>query len=355
VTERRGPLRVEVEAAASYELVLSLSVMSDVAGRAAYQVESEWLTSTRTRASGDLVADIESFSGGSDMVWAHLLSLAYESPPPRDVPTFLAHLETADPLELRLRLLGYYVRYFRRSTRPEIIAAAARGDPEAQREFRRTSSPADRAWQAALQELLPLDPAETKRRLLGLLRRWYTEVFEDQEPEILPILRRDAEAKEVLARGLPPEELLDAAIPGYDYVPEPGVRRLVLIPSFVARPQTHTFEHHEVKFLVYPVADESLSADRTLPSPRLVRTLKALADERRLKLLKRLTEGSYTLQELADHFEVGSTTMFHHLVILRSAGLVRQAHGSVKRYSLSLQEVSDLSRLLEDYLRNDHI
>jgi DNA-binding transcriptional ArsR family regulator len=121
----------------------------------------------------------------------------------------------------------------------------------------------------------------------------------------------------------------------------------------VARPQTRSFEHHEATFLVYPVADEGLSADRAHPSPRLVRTLKALADERRLRVLKRLTDGSYTLQELADHFGVGSTTMFHHLVILRSAGLVRQSSGSAKRYTLRLQEVSDLSHLLEDYLRND--
>ena len=71
----------------------------------------------RAQASPDLMEAIEAFSQTCDIVWTHLVSLAYECPAPRDVPTFLGYLKTLDPMEVQLRLLGYYVRYFRRAIR----------------------------------------------------------------------------------------------------------------------------------------------------------------------------------------------------------------------------------------------
>jgi hypothetical protein len=62
-----------------------------------------------------------------------MLGLVYDCPAPRDVPALITYLETIDPLELRLHMLGYYVRQHRRATPSEIILQAAQGDIEAQR------------------------------------------------------------------------------------------------------------------------------------------------------------------------------------------------------------------------------
>jgi DNA-binding transcriptional ArsR family regulator len=236
-----------------------------------------------------------------------------------------------------------------RATPPETIAAAAAGDPGAQRQFLATSYPPDAAWQTALQALLPLDAETTRTRLLAILADWYARVFAPQEAQTREILWRDAEARSALAHTLPPERLVEIATKRWEYVPEPGVRHVLLMPSLILRPMIHSFDHHEVKIICYPVADESLAVASDAPSPRLLRLLKALADERRLRILKRLTEGSYSLAELSAHFGIGSTTLFHHLVVLRSAGLVRLHSGS-KRYTLRRETLTDLEEQLAGYL-----
>src|SRR5215472_6974223 len=160
MTQPSFSLMLQVDTCPAYEFVLSLSVWSDVDGRTTYEIEKGWFDAIRAQASPDLLEAIEAFSQNCDIIWTHLVSLVYECPAPRDVPTFLGYLKTLDPMEMRLRLLGYYVRYFRRATPPDVIAAAAAGDHEAQRRFLQTSYPNDAIWQAALTALFPLTPAE---------------------------------------------------------------------------------------------------------------------------------------------------------------------------------------------------
>ena len=56
------------------------------------------------------------------------------------------------------------------------------------------------------------------------------------------------------------------------------------------------------------------------------------------------------VQELADDFGVAKTTMHHHLITLRSVGLVRMRL-SDKRYSLRQDVVDHLGELLSAYLK----
>lgn len=92
-----------------------------------------------------------------------------------------------------------------------------------------------------------------------------------------------------------------------------------------------------------------MAAQTGAPPPRLVRVLKALGDERRLRILHRLGEGEFTLQELSTHFDTGNTTMLHHLVILRAAGLV-EVRGTAKRYRMRREPLDDLPRFIDLYL-----
>ena len=92
------------------------------------------------------------------------------------------------------------------------------------------------------------------------------------------------------------------------------------------------------------------TGDFEVPSVRLVRLVKALGDERRLRILKRLATGSYTLQQLADYFDVGKTLMHHHLVVLRAAGLVHLLGDDNKKYRLRRDTLAQLAPLLEGYL-----
>lgn len=350
---RRHLLTVEVEASPAYEFLMSLCVFNDACGdlhsELSYDIGKAWFEDVRAKASPDLVENIEQFSFHSHEIWEHVFGLAYNCPPPRDVPTFIAYLENIDTLELRLYLLGYYVREHRRVTPPEIMYAAAQGDSEAQKQFLKTSFPDDAEWQKSLRWLLALDMTATKDILLDIVRGWYEQVFREQEAIILPILARDVESKRALKATLSPEQLIEACT-GWEYVPEPGIKRVVLIPSYLNRPYNSDSGHNDTRIFYYPVADESITAGTGAPPVRLLRLAKALADDRRLRILKKLSTGSYTLQELADDFGIAKTTIHHHLITLRTAGLVRMRL-SDKRYSLRQDVIDSLGDLLGAYLK----
>jgi DNA-binding transcriptional ArsR family regulator len=332
-----------IDCAPAYELLLSLAAASNPD---AYAPAASWLAA----APPDLLADIQRFTGGSDKLFPHLLPFAYQSPPPRDVPTFLAHLRAIDPTDALLHLLGYHLRYFRRASPPEVIRQAALGDRNAQRRLQLTSYPDDAPWQAALHTLLANDARTTIDTLLDLLHRWHHTVFADLEPQLLPLLHHEVETRRLLANTLSPEELIERATAGIEYAPEPGIQRVLLIPSTVSRPWVHTLDHADLKIFCYPVPEEGLAADPGAPSPRLAALTRALGDEKRLRILRLLAAGRYTLPEIAERFGVPKTTIHHHLLILRQGGLVR-VRSSDRTYVVRDDAIATVSALLEEYLQ----
>jgi len=332
---------------------MSLCIWSDAEeaskSGAGYEIGKAWFEEVRAKGSPDLLETIEQFSFHNHEMWEHLLSLAYTCPAPRDIASLQAYIESLDPLELRLYQLGYYVREHRRATPPDVIYAAAQGDAEAKKTLLRTSFPDDASWQKTLRWILSLDTIASKERLLDIVQGWYHDVFREQEPQVMPILARDVDAKRAMQPSLSAEELI-AACTGWEYVPEPGVHRIVLVPSYVLRPYNSYTDSANTRIFFYPVADESINADASAPPVRLLRLAKALADERRMRILRKLSGGSYTLQEIADDLGAAKTTIHHHLILLRSAGLVRMRM-SDKRYSLRQDAFDHLEDLLKGYLK----
>jgi DNA-binding transcriptional ArsR family regulator len=234
----------------------------------------------------------------------------------------------------------------------EVIRRAAGGERGAQREFLRTSYPDDVDWQAALQALLNRDPPAIKDNLLSLLPWWYDEVIAPREAEVMRILVRDAEAKRGLLPDHSPEDVIERATQGFEYVPEPGIKRVLLIPALSIRPWVHSLDSQDLKIFCYPVSEESITGDPGRPPLRLLKLTRALGDERRLEILRLLASGRYTLQEVADQFGVAKTTIHHHLAILRSAGLIR-LRTSDRTYTLRLETLATVSELLTEFLKGD--
>lgn len=340
---------VEIEYGLAYEFLMSLGIFFEQKGYE-YELDREWFDAARAKATPDLLEAIQTFISDCNHVWHGLVGLVYDSAPPRDVPAFLAHLRETEPLELRLHLIGYYQRSVRRTTPLDVMLRAAGGDQEAQRQVLKTSFSHDEHWQELLHRLFSIDPETTKANLLTILESWYERVFRDLEPRIMPILERDLEAKRALKPAMTPERFIETATNGLEYVPEPGFRKVLLIPGYVIRPWNELCEYQDMKIFFYPVADENIAEDSNVPPVRLVRLYKALADERRLRILKMLMTKSYSLQELADEFGVAKTTLHHHLGTLRTAGLVRiQSNEHI--YSLRQNTLSEVSELLNTYLK----
>ncbi len=258
-------LRLEIDASPAYEFVLSIAAATSAGNR---------------DAPAELVTEVRSIAGGCDYVWAHLLSVAYDTAPPRDVTSFIKQVQAMHPRELKLRLVGFYVRYFRRATRPEVIAAAVDGDPAAIREFVATSYPDDARWQSALAALLPLTAWETRRRVLGGLRRWQKFFEAQHEPDAL---HAEVARRRFQARTLRAEQMIAAVMDGWDYVAEPGINAVLLIPSLVdlaelarVRPPTRP-SSSATRWLGQP------SFKDTGPPAELLARFHGVADERRLR------------------------------------------------------------------------
>jgi DNA-binding transcriptional ArsR family regulator len=324
-------LRLEIDASPAYEFVLSIAAAT---------------AGGKSQAPPELVSEISRFAGGCDMVWAHLLTVAYDTSPPREVSALIKEVQALHPRELRLRLLGYYVRYFRRATPSEVIAAAADGDPGAGRSFIETSYPDDVLWQSALAALLPLTAWETRRQLMGCLRRWKTVFESEYEPaELLA----EVATRRVQARGLRAEQMVGAVMDGWEYVGEPGINAVLLIPSLAIWPAAHIFDHHSTKVICYPLSPNQ-AVEPSAPPAELLARVQGVADERRLRILRVLAKEELTAQEIATRLSMGLTTLLHHLDLLRDSGLVSAAGGRRRVYRLRRVALVELDHSLQRFL-----
>ena len=338
-----------IEAAPAYEFLMSLGTVTDDDQKDTVDIGPEWIADARRRAGPELLARVNTAAHGEPDSWIHLVGLAFGAPAPHDVASFIDHLRNTDPDEIRLHLVTYYDRETRRLTPPDVICRAVAGDADAQRDFLRSNHPEVEHWQNYLKGVLGDDAATFKAELIDILEAWAESVFAPEEATIMPILQRDVEAKRELAKTLPLDAFIKTATNGVEFGPRPGNERVALVATFVNRPLVSHVEVGETLVVVYPVADESVAAESDAPPLRLVRLAKALADEKRLRILRALADGEKSLMELAEQFGVPKTTMHHHMIVLRSAGLVAVAIGS-KRYRLREETVPDLDELLSGYL-----
>lgn len=341
---------VEVDYGSAYEFLLSLCAYtrSDVGSN--FDVGPQWFELIRSKASPELLADIQEFSRGFAKVWGHLLGLVYTSPPPRDVPVFLSLVQKTSALEVTLHLLGYYLQTHRGPTPLEVIYCAAQGDQDAISHFLETSFPEDRTWQAFASHLLDIGREEAKKLLIEVLKRWYEEVFQSREAEIVPILAADAQAKRKMTLGLPVEQVVELATNGVIYSPEPGIRKVLLVPTWIFRPWILISEYRDTKIFCYPVEPYHVANSSAEPPAHLTSLCKALADETRLRVLKLLGTGSYTLQEITDRMGLAKSTVHHHLTILRIARLIAVIEGEEKRYRLNPDRIASISAVLAEYI-----
>lgn len=337
-----------VAARPAYEFLLGVTAFVTPHRVDSYALGAGWFAASEAtlgRAESDRLRGL---TAGCEHVYVRLLSIAHDLPAPGSANDLIARLGEISAEDLRLTLLGYYSKRTRRRTTPEVILAAAAGQPEAQRSFVTATSDGPEC-ESALGILLAWPAGDLQAEMLAILAAWRERVFDAEIAVIGPILEREVDRLRHRAAELVQDAFLAEATGG-TVVAEPGTDTIELFPHWALRPWNVFWEHGSAQIVGVPVPAEHASADPDEPPDRLVALAKALGDERRLRILRRLSGGSYSLQELADHFAIPKTTLLHHLVMLRAAGIVRVGPGTSGRYSLRPEAPRELQRLLEAYL-----
>jgi DNA-binding transcriptional ArsR family regulator len=341
--------RLRVDARPAYEFILTLIAFVTPDRVDSYDVGPEWFERTGARVTEALRGRIERLTQGCEHLVCRLFGLAHDVDPPASADALIEAVDPLDPATLRLTLLGYYARRTRRRVPPELILAAAEGDTSAQRRLVADASDGPEC-ERALSTTLATEPVALHTLVLEVLRGWRDAVWDMHLAEAWPVIEREADRLRAMSTHTPVDKLVSQATNGADILPAPGIDLVELYPTWVLRPWTIQWEHDSTLIIGVPVPPGQLSADPDEPPERLVQLSRALGDGRRLRVLRRLTTGDYSLQELSEYFDIPKTTLLHHLVILRSVGIVRVGPGANGRYSLRPGMPLELHRLLDGYL-----
>jgi DNA-binding transcriptional ArsR family regulator len=322
VMPSRAGAHVEVRAGAPFELLIALSAaMSAEASLAGFSVPLRRAIGQVGERAGEL--------------WLHLLGLALELPASLDARAFVAAVADADPRELRRHLVGVHVPAWREIVGAETLERAAAGDGDAAVALLRDDRYYAGRARAALATLLPLTAAQTKRRVVDVLRRYAEEQLVPREAEVVRLLEENARAQRRLAATLGAEALISAATGGYVYEAEPEFARVVLVPHLAAAPWLLLCQHRDARIICYAVEGTAREAEAEL-GERALRLGRALSDERRIRIVRRLASGEATLGELAEASGLAKSTAHHHLAHLRAAGLVT-LRGNARGYRYALR------------------
>ena len=128
--------------------------------------------------------------------------------------------------------------------------------------------------------------------------------------------------------------------------------RVILGPSYFSRPFNFLMSARDWRFFGYPVADSALGpSDALTPPLSVIRLHRALGDETRLRILKLLASRDLYLTEIAQLLDLSKPTIKHHMIQLRSAGLVTITDsGSVMYYTLRRNRLDDASAEIKAFL-----
>ena len=305
------------------------------------EADRTWLTEAREAMASE-------FADPADAAFAqamavHVAAVAVERPELRTVAEFLDAIDTIRTSDLVRSILSDFARD---PDLGELVQRASTGDQEALAALREAMPEHKAGFPALL-----ADPERGHRRIVRILRAWALS-FAAIEPRIAAIIERDHALRAVQRGALNTSDLIERTTGGIRWLPEVGIRRVVLAPSYFSRPYNFLLAGDDWRFFGYPVADDALEPDdRLSPPPGVVRLHRALGDETRLRILKLLAGKDLYLTEIAQQLDLSKPTIKHHLALLRAAGLVTVVEaGNVVYYSLRRDRIeaasTDLARFL---------
>lgn len=312
VVDRSAPRRLRADAmwGTAFEALLALFVLNDGPPFDRYESGASFARAARGRLPATVARALRELKTRGGQPWSALIGLAAAGDPPHDVVTVRTRLEKLDPLVIKGALVD--------------SARASGRDRE-------------------LSTLLPMRPRELASLVGSALEDLPDDLYLNADTERL-LERNCVEAEKLIAEGDEIGPVIDRLTHGLVYAPEPGINRVILIPSLVHRPWTLVLDHEHTRIYCYPArVDAELSA----PDVTLIGIYRALGDATRLRILRRLAAGAATVGRISEELGLAKSTVHEHLLSLRTAGLVRMPVAG----GFELEpELPDLNWMLKEFL-----
>lgn len=357
-TERRTEHTVEVTYHAVVDLLLSLWIVTQrECGEPLSDLDigEDYFDDLFDSISPETQAHLKEIGSGEP--WIALLTLVPSAGEGGSIAEFIDFVGGHDAVDLRSRLIWLYQQFNEDEAR--LAGRAAAGDATAVDQLLDGPSFSNqkmKAWRETLRHLLELPPNETRAVLVSIISDVQNSGFDKHEVEFRPFIEADYAAKKAMANRLSPERLIEIASNGISIEDRRADTPILLMPSMVARPWVVFAESPTVYIMAYPVSDRTLSSDPDAPPAWLVKLHKALGDEKRLKILRRLAQSDASLVELSTELDTAKSTLHHHMMLLRAAGLIKVHVGEDKRYSLRDETLPEAATYLNHYIHKstDH-
>ena len=345
-----GPTALRWDVGTAYELFVSLQVLHEPEY---YELRPSWAAGIRSR-----IPPIERTFLEEVVPFFNLpLGWIYRLPKPKDAGSVFYALKQIDPGDRGIVLLG-----LKQGLRPEskrLLEIAKR-----------------RTWDkddlAALGPILcKEEPIQSEEALIKYLDRWshpddfgkmlllalqaYNQAFfEKEERRVEPILQAGLEHARQLSKRLSVLELITELSQGFLPTEEIG-KELIIVPDFWMTPLISLDKISPYqKLFLFGARPSTTSAIPGEPVPDgLLRTLKALADPTRLKIMRYLYQEELGPSELARRLDLRGPTIIHHLRVLRLTGLViLTLRGQEKRYRARLEALDSTTIDLKGFITN---
>lgn len=193
--------------------------------------------------------------------------------------------------------------------------------------------------------------ADTVHRVLDpLVEGWNCRYFSSLDETVLVELRAEMLRRCRRVQEADPETVIHEATGGLEFMMGPAAPHTVLIPHQHFRPW-NLYDRYRGRILCWYPAPYRACGNEDPPRD-LLRALKSLADESRLRILGILASQEMSFTELVQRTGLAKSTVHHHIASLRDAGLLGIRVGWEKgdRLRLSPGIPERIRGMLTDYL-----
>lgn len=332
----------------AFELIAELAAFSSGPARPSLESGKPWIRQVRQLAGGELIARVDQWAFP---LYTELASIAFEAGPPFRPDQLVARLRHMPAPVLRRRLLGAESPLNRAMVSDGAFDRAVLGDPDAQAELR-SALAVNAEARAGIDRLFATSPGVLREEIASIVEAWAARVSPEFAVWSMGLIRRDVSPKEGLLQVTAPRDALRVFTNGVDIDPTSWATSIVVIPVVALRPFIAPVEFRSTLLILVSVAHETMDAVAGGPPRRLVQAAAAIGDALRLRMLHELANGDRNAKELAEQLGVDRTSLYHHLGILRSAGLVAVVAEGLQswRYSLRSDGLERATSALADYL-----